>query len=359
MHENVYKKLAQRLDSLPNAFPPTESGVELELLERIFSPEEASLASVMRKTHETADTIGTRAGIDPDVALEKLKGMRKRGLITRRKQDGTLVFAIEPFMVGFYEASLPNLDEEMAQIVESYFQESGIGFLRPEPSLHRVIPVDEAIPVELEVFPFEQATEMLNNSKAWAVRDCICRVQQKLAGKGCDHSINNCLVFSSVEGVFDHSRVNRAITKEEALEILRQTEEEGLVHSTGNYTSGMTYICNCCSCCCGILRGITEFSIPTAAAHSNFYAVVDEELCIGCMDCEDRCEFGAISIPDEVAVIDYQRCMGCGSCALVCTVDALHLERRPVDDMVMIPSTMDDWDSLRMKSRGIASSEVL
>lgn len=359
MHETVYKKLAQRLDALPNAFPPTESGVELELLARIFTPEEASLASVMRKAHETADEISARAGVDPEVVLELLKGMRKRGLVTTRKVEGNLLFAIEPFIVGFYEASLPKLDEEMALIVERYFQETGGGYLRPEPALHRVIPVDEAIPVELEVFPFEQATEMLNSSKAWAVRDCICRVQQKLAGKGCDHSVNNCLVFSSVEGVFDRSRVNRAITKEEAFEILRQTEEEGLVHSTGNYSTGMMYICNCCSCCCGILRGITEFSIPTAAAHSNFYAVVEEELCIGCMDCEDRCEFGAISIPEEVAVIDYQRCMGCGSCALVCTVDALHLERRPEEDVVMIPATMEDWDAQRMKSRGISSSELL
>lgn len=359
MQAPVYKKLAERINTLPNAFPPTDSGVELELLAKIFSPEEASLASVMRMVHETAAEIGARTGVDAEAALQVLKGMGKRGLASVRKQEGELVFAIEPFIVGFYEAQLPFLDKEMADLFEQYFETSKMGYLSPEPSIHRVIPVGEAIPVDLEVFPFEQATEMLNNSKSWAVRDCICRTQQKLAGKGCDHSVNNCLIFAPVEEAFDRSPINRAITKEEAFEILRQTEQEGLVHSTGNYSDGIMYICNCCTCCCGILRGITEFSIPTAAAHSNFYAVVDEDLCIGCLDCEERCQFGAISVPDQLAVIDYGRCMGCGSCATVCTVDALYLERRPEEDITLVPSDIGDWRDQRMKSRGLARSKIL
>lgn len=359
MHTHMYKKLAERLNTLPNAFPATDSGVELKLLAKIFSSQEASLASVMRMAHETAAEIGARAGVEAELALQVLKGMRKRGLVGVRKQEGELVFAIEPFMVGFYEEQLPFLDKEMADLLEQYFEASQAGYLRPEPSMHRVIPVGEAIPVELEVFPFEQATEMLNNSKSWAVRDCICRTQQKLAGKGCEHTVNNCLIFAPMEEAFIRSQVDRAITKEEAFEILRQTEQEGLVHSTGNYSNGVMYICNCCTCCCGILRGITEFSIPTAAAHSNFYAVVDEDLCIGCLDCEDRCQFGAISVPEQVAVIDYGRCMGCGSCATVCTVDALYLERRPEEDITMVPSDIGEWREQRIISRGLPSSKIL
>jgi ferredoxin len=359
VHSHIYKKLAARLDSLPNAFPSTESGAEIELLEKIYTSEEALIASVMRMTHESAETIAARTGQDADQVAELLKGMMKRGLVSVKKQDDRRVFAIEPFIVGIYEAQLPYLDEEMAKLYESYVQDSGAGYLRPEPSVHRVIPVGEAIQVELEVFPFEQATEMLNSSKSWAVRDCICRVQKKLMGEGCDHSVSNCLVFAPIESAFERSKINRAITKEEAFEILRQTEEEGLVHSTGNYSSGNMYICNCCSCCCGILRGITEFSIPTAAAHSNFYAVVDEGLCIGCDDCVDRCQFEAITVSDMVAEIDYGRCMGCGSCALVCTSDALSLERRPEEDAVMVPTDIREWEDQRMKTRGLSKSSVL
>lgn len=359
MDQDTYKKLAKRLDSLPNTFPATESGVEIELLKMIFSLEEATIASVMRMNHEPSGEIAARLDLEEEQVAEVLKSMLKRGLISGRKMDGERVFAIEPFAVGFYEAQLPVIDKEMASLVERYFQESSGGFLNAKPSVHRVIPVGESVKVDLEVFAFEQATEMLNNAKSWAVRDCICRVQQKLVGKGCDHSINNCLIFASVEGAFDRSKVNRAITKDKAFEILRQTEEEGLVHSTGNYSSGNMYICNCCSCCCGILRGISEFSIPTAAAHSNFYAVVDEDMCVGCEDCVDRCQFHAITVSDLMAEIDYARCLGCGSCAVVCTSDALSLERRPEEDMVYVPTDEGEWGEQRMRSRGLSKSEVL
>ena len=82
------------------------------------------------------------------------------------------------------------------------------------------MPVEEAIPTGIEIYPYERATEVLEGAKAWGVRECICRLQQKLIGKGCDWPVENCLVFAPVEGVFDRSEVTRAITKEEAKRIL-------------------------------------------------------------------------------------------------------------------------------------------
>ena len=98
-----------------------------------------------------------------------------------------------------------------------------------------LIPVQESIDFEMEVFPYEKASNLIENAKAWGVRDCICRVQKKLIGDPCDHPVENCLVFAPVEGDFDNSEVDRAISKEEALQILRHSEEAGLVHTTGNY----------------------------------------------------------------------------------------------------------------------------
>ncbi|HET89144.1 MAG TPA: 4Fe-4S ferredoxin [Chloroflexi bacterium] len=351
----VYRQLAQRLDAIPNGFPATESGVELRLLATMFAPEEAKLASVMRLNREPVADIAARAHVDSQEAYRTLKG-----LIRYRKEERGLCFGLMPFVVGFYEEQLPRMDREMAELMEQYLQETrGAGIARPEPAVHRVIPVEEAIPFDLEIFPHERATELIESAKSWGVRRCICRVQQQLIGKGCDHGIENCLVFAPVEGLFVNDDVTRAITKEEALRILDETEEEGLVHTTGNYRDGLNYICNCCSCCCGILRSVVEFGIPTAIATSHFHAVVDPDLCIGCGDCIERCQFDALSLPGDLCQVDEVRCVGCGACAIICLADALSLERRIEDETPPLPTDIRDWTAQRADRRGIPLSEVL
>lgn len=360
MPEDIYRKLAQRLDTIPNGFPATESGVELRLLAKIFAPEEAALAVVMRLTREPATDIAARANVDPDAAYRMLKGMARRGLIRAKRGEDQLIFGLMPFVVGIYEEQLPRMDTELATLFEQYYQETQGGIIiRDMPAVHRVVPVEEAIPFDLEIFPYERATELLEGAKSWGVRDCICRVQQRLVGKGCDHPVENCLVFAPVEGAFDHSKVDRAITKEEALHILHEAEEAGLVHCPGNYRDGVHYICNCGTCCCGILRGVAEFGIPTAVARSNFYALVDAEACIGCGECVERCQFEALAVPEDICVVDYARCVGCGLCATVCTTGALRLERRPEGEGSPPPADIKEWMIQRAQERGISIFDVL
>ena len=359
MSEDVYRKLAQRLDAIPNGYPATQSGVELRLLAKMFMPEEAALAAVMRLTCEPAADIAARTGVDPETATQTLKGMVCNGLIRSKRFDGELTFGLMPFAVGIYEEQLPRMDAEFAALVEQYFQETKGGFVNLAPSVHRVIPVGEAVPFDLEIFPHEHATEMLENAKSWGVRDCICRVQQRLVGKGCDHEVENCLVFAPVEGAFDHSEVNRPISKEEALQLLNDTEEAGLVHTTANQREGHSYICNCCTCCCGILRGVAEFDIPTAVAHSNFRVVVDAEVCSACEDCLDRCQFGALSISEEICLVAEARCVGCGVCVIECSTGALSMVRRPEDQVVEPPANLKDWMLQRAEAREISIIEVL
>jgi electron transport complex protein RnfB len=357
MSEDIYKRLAQRLDAIPNGFPATDSGVELRLLAKIFQPEEAALAAAMNLHREPAATIAARAGVDPGEAYTRLKAMARKGLIQAGRREGELAFGLLPFVVGFYEEQLPRLDEELALLFEQYFVEAQGAVGRQAPPIHRVIPVEEAVPAGIEILPYERASQMLENAKSWGVRDCICRVQQKLIGKGCDRPIENCLSFAPVEGVFDHSETTRAITKEEAFRILREAEEAGLVHSPGNFQDGNYYICNCCTCCCGVLRGLAEFSVPTAVATSSFVAVVDAADCAGCGDCLERCQFGALAIPYDVCLVDAGRCVGCGLCASVCPGQALHLERRPEGQIPLPPADLMDWMAQRAQARGLA--EVL
>jgi electron transport complex protein RnfB len=242
MPDDVYQRLALRLDAIPNGFPATESGVELRLLARIFSPEEAALAAVMRLNWEPADEIAARAGIAPEAAFPLLKEMARKGQIRAGRNEGRLAFGLIPFVVGIYEAQLPWLDAELAELFEQYYQQALGAFSRHAPPIHRILPVAEAISADIEIYPYEQAEELLGRAKAWGVRDCICRVQQRLIGKGCDRPVESCLSFAPVEGAFDYSKVARPIDKEEALRILRQAQDAGLVHSPGNYRDGNTYI---------------------------------------------------------------------------------------------------------------------
>ncbi len=359
MTKDIYRKLAQRLDAIPNGFPATESGTELRLLAKMFTPEEAALAAVMRLTREPAADIAVRIGADPDTAYRALKGMARKGLIHARRREGKLTFGLMPFVVGLYEEQLPRMDAELATLFEQYYQEAlGGGIARNTLSLMRVIPVEESIPFNLEIFPYERASELLESAKSWGVRDCICRVQQRLIGKECDYPVEICLVFASVEGAFHHSETDRAITKDESLRLLREAEELGLVHSTGNYRDGRNYICNCCTCCCGTLRGVSEFDIPTAITHSDFYTVVDAEVCTGCGDCVERCSFEALAVPDDICQVDYARCVGCGVCAIACSTDSLHLERRHEGESPVPPADLNAWMVERAEERGISLEAI-
>ncbi len=242
MSQDAYRKLAQTLDAIPNGFPSTESGVELRLLAKIFTPEEAELASVMRLSREPADEIAARAELDAQTARRTLKTMVRKGQIRFGRKEGKLAFGLMPFVVGIYEEQLPRMDRELAELFEAYFQEAKGAITLQAPSIHRVIPVAEAIPADIEIYPYEQATKMLEEAKSWGVRDCICRIQQKLLGKGCERPVENCLVFAPVEGIFDGSSTTRAISKDEALQIVLEAEDAGLVHSPGNYQDGNHYI---------------------------------------------------------------------------------------------------------------------
>lgn len=347
MIDEIYIELAQKLDKLPNRFPSTKSGIEFEMLAKVFSIEEAELACKMQLEAEQVSAIAERAGRNAKETRDTLKRMVAKGLIDLKKGEGEFTYSIKPFIVGFYEGQLARMDKEMAQLFEQYFKESQGAILRPTPALHRVIPVDRAIPMKVNIEPYERASQLIEKAQSWGVRECICRKQQHLLGKGCQHKLETCLVFAPVKNAFDRSTVDRALTKEEALGILYETEEAGLVHSSGNFKDGIEYICNCCMCCCGIMRGIAEFGIMNAVAHSDFQISITSENCNLCGLCVDRCQFNVLSILDTKLYTDLQRCVGCGLCVLSCPTEALQLQRRNSEEILVPPANIRDWRKQR------------
>ena len=356
MDELLYARLAEKLDKLPNRFPATESRMELRMLSKLFSREEAELACALELDAESAEAISIRTQRNAVETRNTLKRMVAKGLIDLKKGDGGFAYALRPFVVGFYEGQLSRMDVEMAELFEQYYHGTRGGVLRPSPALHRIIPVDRAIPVKISIAPYEQVAELLERAESWGVRDCICRKQQRLLGKGCNHKLESCIVFAPVKNAFARSTVDRALTKKEALDILLASEEEGLVHSSGNYREGIDYICNCCTCCCGIMRGIAEYGIRGAVAHSDYEIALDAESCSGCGACVERCQFHALSLADHGINIERTRCVGCGLCVVACPTEALSLALRDSRDILVPPATIKEWRSDRTSLGSSADS---
>ncbi len=353
-----YKKLAQRLDSLPNGFPPTEDGAELRLLAKLYSPEEAELAAQLHIRLETAEQLSTRLRLDYTATRQLLKGMARRGLIRAGKTEGGFGYGLLPFVVGIYENQIGSLDKDLASLFEDYYQRSFTTVLGVRPAFHRIVPVGESIQVNMQVAPFESAAGIIEQAKSWGVQDCICRRQTALVGKPCKHPVDVCMVMSDTPDAFQTTDEFKALTKEEAYAVLRRADQAGLVHSVSNNQKGNWYICNCCTCSCGILRGMAEMGIANVIASSAFVNTVDESLCNACGLCLESCQFGALSL-DGVAVVNRTKCVGCGVCVETCQDKALILVRRPEDEIKPVPASIIEWGLQRAADRGLDLSQVL
>ncbi|MBN2388033.1 MAG: 4Fe-4S binding protein [Anaerolineales bacterium] len=349
MTDDVYTRLAIALDRLPNGYPRTASGVEIRILQKIFSPEEAALACALTGTPESVEAIAARACSDSAQVSRMLFKLVRRGMVWLDKRDGETRFRLAPFVVGIYEAQIELMDHELAHLVEDYFTAEGAqGIMQLQPALHRVIPADGTVKSEA-ILPYEDVRAILLEARTFSVRDCICRLQQAHLGKACEYPTHVCLSFSASERAPRQGDLSQA----EALDLLAMTEKVGLVHTVSNVIEGVGYVCNCCGCCCGILRGVTEWGIQDSVAYANYYAVIDTALCTGCGSCIERCHVQAISEDGGVAVVDQARCIGCGLCVSGCPNDVARLERKPEAEIVHPPKDYAEWEHQRLRNRGL------
>jgi ferredoxin len=225
--------------------------------------------------------------------------------------------------------------------------------MRPQPAIHRVIPAQSAVKTEW-ILPYDQLKELLMSCNTFRVRDCICRKQQDLEGS------RQCTFPLHVELIFYKGPENPEppvapfVTKEKALEVLDETEKIGLVHTVSNVAEGVVYVCNCCGCCCGILRGITEFGIEKSVAASNYFSVIDPAKCEGCGTCIERCQMKAISVKNDISIVDLKKCIGCGLCVTGCPVKVARLERKAEEMIVNPPKNIAEWEHERLVNRGLA-----
>lgn len=179
-----------------------------------------------------------------------------------------------------------------------------------------------------QIVPYALARDIiLQHPDHIVALDCPCRVSRP---NPC-MPLDVCLIIGEPFASFvseHHPERTRWISRDDAEHILVEEHERGHVHHAffKDAMLGRFYaICNCCTCCCGAMQA--HFNGVPMLASSGYISQVDEEQCIGCGECIDACQFGALDLYGGRSRVDWDACMGCGVCVDKCSQGALALVR--------------------------------
>lgn len=332
-HEDeIYRELQLHLDKLPIGFPATASGIEIKILQYLFSPPEAKIALCLSLAPSSVAKIQKRLRNKFDLAppinelSDTLDKMFQIGCISRKVKSKSVFYSNAMLAIGMFENQVGHLTTVFIEMINTYFEEGfNDEFFRATLPQLRVSPHIKAIVPEYRIASYDNIREIVKNtSKSIQVGNCVCKEAEALLGKPCKQTkdIEVCLMFDATSYLARNQARN--ISKKECLDIIDRAEREGLVLQPGNSLQPFC-ICLCCGCCCGVLTAAKKYPKPAELVASNYIAEVHEELCNGCSICVGRCQMEAIHIKDKKAIIDLDRCIGCGLCVTTCKTGAASL----------------------------------
>ncbi|WDP86885.1 MAG: 4Fe-4S binding protein [Desulfobacter sp.] len=316
---DLFEQLANHLDTLPAGYPATESGVEIRILKRLFTPEEARITLGLTMMPEPVEPIAQRLDMDVQALAPVLESMSKKGLLYRSSKGGTHTYMASQFVVGIWEYQLKSLDLDLIQEVNEYLpQFMHKSWIKHETKQLRVIPISKEITAQMSIMDYESAEEIIRAQSKIVVSDCICRKEHEMVGKRCEYPMEVCLSFGSGAYYYEENGLGRSIDQKEALANLKTLDQ------------------------------------PAKAVHTNYYARVDEEACIGCGICVDRCHMDAIVISDETQTArgEPDRCIGCGLCVPQCPEEAMKFEQKKSSDLYDPPANVFETYFTMAKERG-------
>jgi ferredoxin len=340
---DVFRNLARHLDNLPAGFPSTKTDVEIRILKRLFTPQEAEIAVGLVMMPEPVSAIAGRLKMDEAELAPILDDMSRKGLIYRSGKGGQKFYMAAQFVIGIWEYHVKSLDPDLIKDFNEYSPYlMNQAWTETKTKQLRVIPISKSISAEMLTMPYDEAEQIIKKQSKIVVCPCICRTEHKMAGKGCDRPVEVCLTFGSGAYYYEENGLGRDISQSEALDILAKGMEAGLVLQPGN-SQKPTNICLCCGCCCQILKNLNNLDEPAKAVHTNYYADVMAENCTACGICVERCQMKAIDI-DDVARVKKERCIGCGLCVTSCNFDAMHLiEKAPEERWTPPTNTVETY----------------
>ncbi|WP_367925553.1 FAD-dependent oxidoreductase [uncultured Ruthenibacterium sp.] len=310
VRKNILKLAKKISGSVAMLVKLDENAPEYKVLNCVVTDEmaEVALALELRKPLPL-ETIAKRCGKTLEETKKQMDLLTEAGVVIFHSENGVDVFELPVFVPGVMEKMMNNRAQcekhpEIPAVFEEYARLRG-ELLSPKlpvgASPMRVIPIQSAIDGDSHSVPYEQVATILNKSTRFAVADCSCRTSRRLLGQGCGHLEKDmCLQLNAGAEYCIRTGRAREITREEAFEIVRKAEENGLMHSVPNIDGGETYaICNCCGCGCYAVRNAAYYNAPDMV-RSNYVAQTDSEKCVACGQCVENCPVNALKLGQKL-----------------------------------------------------------
>ncbi|MDA8141896.1 MAG: 4Fe-4S binding protein [Desulfobacteraceae bacterium] len=317
---------------LAKAIGAGESPLIGKIFQALVKDDEAKVM-LLAAPPATAEELAQKSGLAEEAVLSMMNSLFQRGLIFKATRGGEKKWYRVKTVPQMHDSTslTPGISRQVLDLWKAYMDQEwpayGGKIMEVMPgAIMRVVPVNESIEPQSKVLAYDDVIKIVENAKTLSVTKCSCRV---ISGD-CDKPLEVCMQVDRAAEYNIERGTGRALTKPEAIEMLKRCREEGLVHTVDNRQTVGHVICNCCKDCClnwPIMKGVKKWVAP-----SRFAAVVDSDLCSGCEACIDRCFFDALSMAEERAAVDAEKCLGCGVCTVVCPTEALKLkEVRPSD----------------------------
>ncbi|MBT3312255.1 MAG: 4Fe-4S binding protein [Desulfobacterales bacterium] len=363
MEKDIYEKLYDHFNEVPASRLRNTKELR-DILHLLFSAEQAEYAVALPITHQgrlTVEELAKKMGRDVKNVRKNLEVMAKEGylLVTTSRKDGKTYYALWPLMPGILESvyadgNLTDQRRRLTKLVRKYYSNGLWNELASSKySQMRIIPINQQVNPESEVFSFEEVQRIIEAADIITVIPCMCRQCESK----CDHIIEADFVFNAWANHLINYRGARLWTKDEALLRMEECEKDGLVHLGANSQSGNIQICNCCPCCCFALRGLTELHNANSFVRSNFEPSIDHKKCNLCKKCEKICPMDCISkLPgyeangsDNRMLIQESHCIGCGLCASHCPENAIVMNKVRQDlPAKTIPEMMERYEKEKL-----------
>jgi len=355
-YDKKYRLLQQRLDRNLTGAP--ESPVFMKILRLLFSPEEAELARRIPNQPVSLNALSKNLSINCTELDEKLTEMAQKGLVIDLEHNGKRYFILAPVAIGFFEFTFMRTRNnmpmaELARLFDQYIEQDDKfihSVFQGQTQIGRSLVREEALPESdhTEILDWERASHIVKSATAVGISLCVCRHKASLLKKSCGRPKKTCLSLNYAAASMIRGGLARQITNVEAIRILEKSKEAGLAQTGDNVQRKVTYICNCCGCCCEMMQAIKIFDIHNAIVTSNWIMEVDLSKCNGCGKCENACPVNAIEIirkdkektKQKKAKFDKNLCLGCGVCYSVCEFGGITM--KPRKQRVYTPETIFD-----------------